>query len=136
MFLENPNLAVRPDYTSQEYEASRQQLVEDGLTNDQAARSLAALWTLANNADKERWDLRQQHLREMRQREENEEEEQQQHLKEEEEAARQEERKKNKNKYMPIVCGKAPSDPTLLPAQYATRKMKSGDYCELHYFTN
>jgi len=56
--------------------------------------------------------------------------------KEEEEAAWLEEQKKNKNKYMPIVCRKVPSNPTILPAQYVLRKMKSGDYCKLHYFTN
>jgi hypothetical protein len=42
---------------------------------DQATGALAALWTLTNNADKERWNLRQQHLQETRQREEEEEEE-------------------------------------------------------------
>lgn len=29
-----------------------------------------------------------------------------------------------------------PSDPTVIPTQYALRKLKAGDYCELHYFTN
>ncbi|KAG2754174.1 hypothetical protein P692DRAFT_201704435 [Suillus brevipes Sb2] len=116
MLLEDPNFAVRPDFTLPEHEAARQQLIDDGLTNEQAARSLAALWTLANNADIERWNLRQQHLRETRLREEEEEEERQQRRKEEEEAARLEERKKNKNKYVPVL--------------------KAGDYCELHYFTN
>ncbi|KAG1717346.1 hypothetical protein EDB19DRAFT_1893084 [Suillus lakei] len=136
MLLEDPNFAVRPDFTLPEHEAARQQLIDDGLTNEQAARSLAALWTLANNADIERWNLRQQHLRETRLREEEEEEERQQRRKEEEEAARLEERKKNKNKYVPVVRGKVPSDPTILPSQYAIRKLKAGDYCELHYFTN
>ncbi|KAG1734828.1 hypothetical protein EDB19DRAFT_1896390 [Suillus lakei] len=105
MLLEDPNLAMRPDFTLPEHEATHQQLINDGLMDDQAAR--------------------QQHLCKMRQREE-----------EEEDAARLEERKKNKNKYMPVVRGKVPSDPTILPLQYAMRKMKSGDYCKLHYFTN
>ncbi|KAG1812960.1 uncharacterized protein BJ212DRAFT_1220009, partial [Suillus subaureus] len=134
--LEDPNLAVRPDFTSQEHEASRQQLISDGLTEQRAAQSLAALWTLANNADKKRWALRQQRLLEAGQREEGEDEERQQQRKKEEEAARLEEREKNKNKYVPIVHRKVPSDPTILPAQYAMKKLKSGDYCELHYFTN
>ncbi|KAG2117185.1 uncharacterized protein F5147DRAFT_627985 [Suillus discolor] len=114
--MEDPNLAVRPDFASQEHEASRRQLVEEGLSNENAARTLAALWTLANNAEKDRWALRQRRMIEARQREEDEEEERQQQRKEEEETARLEERKKNKTKYAPI--------------------MKSGDYCELHYFTN
>ncbi|KAG1863692.1 hypothetical protein F4604DRAFT_1528199, partial [Suillus subluteus] len=53
-----------------------------------------------------------------------------------EEAAWLEERKKNKNKYAPIKRRKAPSDPTILPAQYANQRLKAGNYCELHYFTN
>ncbi|KAG1861227.1 hypothetical protein F4604DRAFT_1522492, partial [Suillus subluteus] len=60
----------------------------------------------------------------------------QQDLKDEEEAVRLDERKKNKNKYAPIKCGKVPSDPTIILAPYALRKLKAGDYCELHYFTN
>ncbi|KAG1867123.1 hypothetical protein C8R48DRAFT_704315 [Suillus tomentosus] len=133
---EDPNEAIRPDFASDEYQEARQQLVEDGITAEQAARSLAALWTINNNADKERWALKQRQARLARQREEDEEEERLQQLREEQEAARLEERKKNKNKYAPLVRGKVPSDPTILPAQYATRKLKAGDYCELHYFTN
>ncbi|KAG1838787.1 hypothetical protein F4604DRAFT_1542034, partial [Suillus subluteus] len=101
-----------------------------------AARSLAVLWTLTNNADKEHWNRRQDCLQEAREREEEENEQCKQQYKDDKEAARLEERKKNKNKYAPLTCGKVPSDPTILPAQYATRKLKAGDYCELHYFTN
>ncbi|KAG1905049.1 uncharacterized protein F5891DRAFT_944509, partial [Suillus fuscotomentosus] len=133
---EDPNEAIRPDFALDEYQEARQQLVEDGITAEQAACLLAALWTINNNADKECWALKQRQARLTRQREEDEEEERLQQLREEQEAARLEERKKNKNKYAPLVRGKVPSDPTILPAQYATRKLKAGDYCELHYFTN
>ncbi|KAG2127656.1 uncharacterized protein EDB93DRAFT_1269939 [Suillus bovinus] len=47
-----------------------------------------------------------------------------------------EEHKKNKSKYAPIRDIDVPSDPIILPCQYATRKMKSGEYCKLFYFTN
>ncbi|KAG2756751.1 hypothetical protein P692DRAFT_201859668 [Suillus brevipes Sb2] len=124
---ENPNEAIRPDFTTVEHEEARQQL---------AARSLASLWTLTNNADKERWAEEQERIRELRQREEEEEDHRNQTLREEGEAARLEERKKNKNKYAPFTRDKVPSDPTILPAPYATRKIKAGEYCELHYFTN
>ncbi|KAG1792713.1 hypothetical protein EV424DRAFT_1453706 [Suillus variegatus] len=134
--MDDPNEAIRPNFASEEYNDARQQLIEDGINAEQAARSLAALWTINNNADKERWALKQRQERLARQREEDEEEERLQQLKDEQEAARLEERKKNKNKYAPLVRGKVPSDPTILPAQYATRKLKAGDYCELHYFTN
>ncbi|KAG2060457.1 hypothetical protein BDR06DRAFT_871756, partial [Suillus hirtellus] len=133
---EDPNEAIRPDFASDEYQEARQQLVEDGITAEQAARSLAALWTINNNTDKEHWAIKQRQARLARQREEDEEEERLQQRREEQEAARLEERKKNKNKYALLVHGKVPSDPTILPAQYATHKLKAGDYCELHYFTN
>jgi hypothetical protein len=136
MLQEDPNLAVRLDLTLQEYQLLHQELINEGFTDDQAACSLAALWTLTNNADKEHWNLRQECLREAREREDKEEEQCQQVRREEEEAAHLEDRKKNKNKYAPLVCGKAPSDPTILPAQYTTQKLKAGDYCELHYFMN
>ncbi|KAG1848707.1 hypothetical protein DFJ58DRAFT_662785 [Suillus subalutaceus] len=129
MFQEDPNLAIRPDYTLEEHQAACQHLVDEGLTDDQAAWSLAALWTLTNNGDKERWNLRQEHIQQMKAREAKEAEELQQ-------AVRRDDRKKNKTKYAPLVHRKVPSDPTILPAQYTTRKLKAGDYCEPHYFTN
>jgi len=100
---QNPNEAVRTDFTTQEHQEARQQLIEEGLDAEQAARSLAALWTLTNNVDKDRWAIEQQRLCEADQRKEDEEEERRQLLKEEQEAARLEERKKNKNKYAPLV---------------------------------
>jgi len=54
----------------------------------------------------------------------------------EQEAAVLEERKKNKSKYAPMCNANIPSNPIILPCQYAVCKMKSGDYCELFYFTN
>ncbi|KAG1888705.1 hypothetical protein F4604DRAFT_1569502 [Suillus subluteus] len=116
MFQEDPNLAIRPDYTLEEHQAAHQHLVDEGLTDDQAAWSLAALWTLTNNRDKEHWNLRQERLQQIKAREAEEAEELQHLCKEEEEAARQDDRKKNKTKYAPLL--------------------KAGDYCELHYFTN
>lgn len=136
MLQENLNLAVQLDFTLQKHQLACQQLIDRGFTDDQAARSLAVLWTLANNADKERWNLRQERLQEVREQEEEEEEQHQQVRQKEAEAVRLEDRKKNKNKYAPLVRGKAPSDPTVLLAQYATRKLKARDFCKLHYFTN
>ncbi|KAG1888612.1 hypothetical protein F4604DRAFT_1877199 [Suillus subluteus] len=120
--MEDPNEAIRPDFTSLEHQEERQALIDE-------AHSLAAIWDVNNNADK-------RHLQDVRRREEEEEEQHQQLLKDEQEAAHCEERKKNKNKYAPLVQGRVPSDPTIIPTQYALRKLKAGDYCELHYFTN
>ncbi|KAG1868727.1 hypothetical protein C8R48DRAFT_598185 [Suillus tomentosus] len=122
MPTENPNQAVRPDFTTREHQPAWQQLIENGLTDELAIRTLEFLWTLVNNADKAHWNERQEHLEELHQCEEEEEEEEQRNqILRNEEAAKLEEQKKNKNKYAPL---------------YATRKIKSGDYCELHYFTN
>ncbi|KAG2079153.1 hypothetical protein BDR04DRAFT_1063702 [Suillus decipiens] len=129
---QNPNEVVRPDFTTQEHEDARQQLIDEGFTTEQAARSLAALWTLANNADRECWALEQQCRHEAEEREDEEEEQCRQLLKDKQEAVCLEERKENKNKYAPLVL----SDPMIIPTQYALRKLKAGDYCELHYFTN
>jgi hypothetical protein len=136
MLQEDPNEAVLPDFTSDEYQPARQRLVQDGLDDGQAARTLASLWTLENNAAKERWALRQQRLENLRQQQEQEEEDRLQLAKDEEEAARLEERKKFKNKYAPVKRVKIPSDPSIIPAAYAIRKLKAGEFCELHYFTN
>jgi hypothetical protein len=62
MPLEDPNEAIRPDFTAQEHQESRQQLIEEGLSEEQAARSLTALWVLNNNTDKECWATQQQRL--------------------------------------------------------------------------
>ncbi|KAG1717280.1 uncharacterized protein EDB91DRAFT_1353100 [Suillus paluster] len=74
MLMEDPNEAIRPDFTSPEHQDERQPLIAEGLSEEQAARSLTALWNVNNNADKERWALRQRRLQDIRQREEEDEE--------------------------------------------------------------
>ena len=133
---EDPNEAIRPDFTSIDHAESRQQLIENGLTEDQAADSLAALWTIANNTAKRLWADNLEREVANRRRAEEENAQRQQVLEDEEQAARAEDRKKNKNKYAPVRRAEVPSDPAILPSQYATRKLKVGDYCELYYFTN
>ncbi|KAG0707219.1 hypothetical protein DFH29DRAFT_871789 [Suillus ampliporus] len=111
---------VRPDYALEEFQEERQQLIVEGLTEAQAIRTLTALWQVNNNAEKARWATRLER----------------QDLRDEEEATCLEDRKKNKNKYAPLKRTKVPTNPTILPAQYAIRRLKAGDYCELYYFTN
>jgi len=133
---DDPNLAVRPDFTSDEHQEACQQLIIEGLTDEQAARTLSSLWTISNNAAKAEWADRLERETAERLRAEEAEEQRRQTLRDEEEAARQEERKKNQNKYAPIRRAAVPSDPVILPSQYATRKLKAGEFCELFYFTN
>ncbi|KAG2122851.1 hypothetical protein BD769DRAFT_1777056 [Suillus cothurnatus] len=87
MFEENPNEAIRPDFVTIEHQEARQQLVDEGLSEEQAAHSLTALWTLKNNTDKVRWAEKQERLENLQQGEEEENEQRQQALRDEEEAA-------------------------------------------------
>ncbi|KAG1722656.1 hypothetical protein EDB19DRAFT_2029286 [Suillus lakei] len=122
----DPHNAVRPNYASDEFQVERQQLILEGLTEEQAIRSLTALWNVNNNAERARWVARQEHLEEARQQAEEDDAQRQQDLRDEEEATRLEDKKKNKNKYAPLKRIKVPTDPTILPAQYAIRRLKTG----------
>jgi hypothetical protein len=140
LLAENPNLAVTPNFQSEEYAEAQAQLTNEAINDNQAIEILANLWRIQNEADKCHWDARveaEAHEAEALRREAAQEEEQcQLALKADQEAAIQEERKKNKAKYTPVKDLDVPSDPIILPCQYAVRKMKSGEYCELSYFTN
>ncbi|KAG1742889.1 hypothetical protein EDB19DRAFT_1633627 [Suillus lakei] len=120
MFQEDPNEDVRPDFTTEEHEPARQQLINDGLTEEQAACSLVSLWNITNNTTKDCWALKQQRLRAICLHEDKDAEQCLQLLRDKEDAARLEERKKNKNKYEPL----------------RHNKLKAGEFCEMHYFTN
>ncbi|KAG0704008.1 hypothetical protein DFH29DRAFT_802590 [Suillus ampliporus] len=123
--LDNPNNAMIPDFRTADHEAARMRLIANGVADDiQAAEVLAALWTMNNDAAKEVWAEQTEataRAADLAQRQAAEEEEDRQHtLEEEQEAACKEEQKKNKSKFMPV----------------SAEKLKAGDYCELHYFTN
>ncbi|KAG1720874.1 hypothetical protein EDB19DRAFT_1835767 [Suillus lakei] len=98
MPLENPNEVVRPDFAAEEHQPAHQQLVNDGLTEDQATYTLASLWTSANNTNKVHWVERQDWIQELCQQEEEEGEQHNQTLQDKEESAQLEEQKKKKNK--------------------------------------
>ncbi|KAJ8591406.1 hypothetical protein M405DRAFT_722044, partial [Rhizopogon salebrosus TDB-379] len=139
--LDNPNLAIPPNFATEEHEPARFRLIANGVANEeQAAEVLTALWTMNNNAAKEAWA---QQLEDAARaddfaqcRAEEEEAELQRTLEEERVAARKEEQKKNKSKFVPVSAAKVPSLPVILPSHYAVRKLKAGEYCELYYFTN
>ncbi|KAG1725132.1 hypothetical protein EDD22DRAFT_932971 [Suillus occidentalis] len=141
ILLDNPNDAIIPDFTTGEHRAARARLIADGIANDaSAAQLLAALWTMNNNAAKDAWAEQVQEAArtaEEAQRLADEEEQQRQvALEEEQEAARKEDHKKNKAKFVPVATTKIPTGPIVIPSHYAVRKLKAGEYCELHYFTN
>lgn len=76
MPLENPNEAVRPDFTTEEHGEAHQQVVGEGLTEDQATHLFVSLWTLTNNANKVHWAMEREWMRELHQCKEEKEEDQ------------------------------------------------------------
>ncbi|KAI6095450.1 hypothetical protein F5141DRAFT_967471, partial [Pisolithus sp. B1] len=116
--MEDPNLAIRPDFSSEDFLDAHQQLTNDVVNNDQAARILGTLWDIQNTKDAAEelaeWQCCQQ----------------------DKEAVHAEECKKNKTKYGPILDIKVPSGPVNIPTPYTTCKLKKGEYCEIYFFTN
>ncbi|KAG1735862.1 uncharacterized protein EDB91DRAFT_1238129 [Suillus paluster] len=141
LLLDNPNNAILPDFRTAEHEAARTRLTAKSVADDtQAAEILATLWTMNNNTAREVWaeqiEIMTRATNLARRQAAEEEEDHQRILGEEQEAARKEEQKKNKAKFMPISAENIPYLPVIIPSHYAVQKLKSGDYCELHYFTN
>ncbi|KAH7902873.1 hypothetical protein BJ138DRAFT_1131572 [Hygrophoropsis aurantiaca] len=150
---EDPNLENQPDFNLAEFAPDRLLLVAEGLTDDQAANALGAVWRMENNKAKAQWarqiadDAEEERLAEERRRGQAEHEdvdaitaaaqaqfklEQEQ----EKEEARKEDKKRNRIKYNEIKNGVLPDDEPFFPSAYALRKLSKGDYCELFYFTN
>ncbi|KAI5989291.1 hypothetical protein EDD15DRAFT_2551256, partial [Pisolithus albus] len=140
MQAEDPNLATRPDFSSEDFRDARLQLTNDTVDDDQAARILGTLWDIQNAKDIQRWNACQeeeaQWARDLADQAAATLAEQQHRLREEEEAVLAEECKKNKAKYAPIPDVEVPSGPVDIPALYATCKLKKGEYCKLYFFTN
>ncbi|KAG2122279.1 hypothetical protein BD769DRAFT_1670907 [Suillus cothurnatus] len=101
------------------------QLTNEANDDHQAIEILANLWRIQNKAVKHNWDARveaEAHKVEAQHREAAQEEEQcQLALKADQEAVIQEECKKNKAKYAPVKDLDVPSDPIILPCQYAKK---------------
>ena len=53
--MEDPNAAIPPDYTTNDFEEERELFVDAGLMPTQAANALQNRWTLLNNRDKVQW---------------------------------------------------------------------------------
>ncbi|KAI5999103.1 hypothetical protein EDD15DRAFT_2400864 [Pisolithus albus] len=138
--MNDPNLAVCPDFSSDDFAEARLQLTSNTVDDGQAARILATLWDIQNAKDIRRWNAHReeedQMARALAEQEAEEAAQKQCRLREEAEAALMEERKKNKAKYAPVPDIEVPLGPVNIPAPYTTRKLKKGEYCELYFFTN
>ncbi|KAG2352319.1 hypothetical protein BDR07DRAFT_1498593 [Suillus spraguei] len=58
LIAEDPNLAVIPDFRTEEHTAAWAHLTNDTIDDDQAAKLLANLWTIQNQADRRHWTTR------------------------------------------------------------------------------
>jgi len=58
LLAEDPNLSEKPDFSTEEHQAARNQLTNNLINEDEAIRILGTLWDLTNNAAKERWAAR------------------------------------------------------------------------------
>ncbi|KIJ07168.1 hypothetical protein PAXINDRAFT_164622 [Paxillus involutus ATCC 200175] len=140
--MEDPNLAVEPDFLSEEYADHRLNFIDadHGIDNERAARILSKVWTLNNAKDKERWTARAAELALLAAEEKRISEEAEalrlQSIADDQQAAIKEERQKNKLKYAPVRDVDVPNNTSTLPSQYAARLLKKGVFCPLFYFTN
>ncbi|KAG0695505.1 hypothetical protein DFH29DRAFT_984938 [Suillus ampliporus] len=132
----NPNNAIRPDFTTGEYTNARARLIDKGIADDAlAAEALDTIWTLNNEAAKDTWaeqeEDEQRQAQEARRHAAKLDQERQRTLEDELTAARKEELKKNKAKFVPVSNAKIPTIPVVIPSSYAVWKLKAGEYCEL-----
>jgi hypothetical protein len=58
LLVENPNLAVIPDFETDEYAQARAQLTNEAIDEQQAIGILANLWHIQNEVDKCCWAAR------------------------------------------------------------------------------
>ena len=134
--MEDPNAAIPPDYTTNDFEEEREPFVDAGLTPAQAANALRNRWTLLNNRDKVQWQQIQHDANEARFAAQERADQLKAQQEEDEAQILREERKKNKTKYAPIPDRAVSSRPLVLPSLIAICKLKAHQFCELWYFTN
>ncbi|TFY67376.1 hypothetical protein EVJ58_g1654 [Rhodofomes roseus] len=136
----NPNLLVVPDFALEEHAPTRQPLLDMGLTVEQAVATLANIWTVGNNTDKQRWQERTEaEAQAARDRERAAEEaanQQREIARQDEEQARKDDAKKYRDKYVFIPDRPTPSGALVLAAPYASRRLEKGQYVEMYYYTN
>ncbi|KAG1836812.1 hypothetical protein DFJ58DRAFT_159332 [Suillus subalutaceus] len=138
----DPSLLVCPDFMGARYQAMRTAMVSPAVTEAQAAETLRTTWVLTNEdlclqwqeqlAEDERLSAERKRLAE--------EEAEREHMdiQLEEKTARAEEKKKNRSKHSAILMRPRPfnNDKEALVSEFALRKIDSGKYVKLYYWTN
>ncbi|KAJ3499341.1 hypothetical protein NMY22_g19520 [Coprinellus aureogranulatus] len=122
--VSDPNLDVCPDFSSEEYQAARLAIrsLNEGITAEQAAASLADAWKAQNDVAKQRWQQQVNNLREKEADDARRAKEAEDKCiaaeREELEAAEKEDRRKNRAKHLPI------------------QQMKKMEYVAMWHFTD
>ncbi|EGO18796.1 hypothetical protein SERLADRAFT_443767 [Serpula lacrymans var. lacrymans S7.9] len=124
-----PDLAIALDFMGEDYQEARVELSNKIINDTLAAMSLVNLWVISNNKDKLAWaqQVEEENLvaEKKSQRLSEDIATQQKCLADKQDSAWQEERKRNKLKYAPVKDIDVPSDPIIIPSQYATQKIEN-----------
>ncbi|KAG1752773.1 hypothetical protein EDD22DRAFT_1001692 [Suillus occidentalis] len=138
----DPSLLVCPDFMSARYQATRAAMITANVTEVQAAETLRNTWVLTNEDLCLQWReqvAEDERLSAERKRAADEEAERERlALQLEENTARADEKKKNRSKHSTIILRPRPfaNDEEALVSEFALRKIDSGKYVELYYWTN
>jgi len=125
---------------AEEYTAARAIFLSDTVTPLQAADTLARVWVVHNDTEKDRWqqsidEAAAEAVEALRLRAEADAKKdaaaEAEQLEAEKEAL-----KRYRTKHIPIPDRAPPRRPTVTPSPYALRKLQKGDYVEMYYFTN
>ncbi|KAG1882361.1 hypothetical protein F4604DRAFT_1990630 [Suillus subluteus] len=142
ILFSDPSLLVCPDFMGARYQATRTAMVTPTVTEAQAAETLRTTWVLTNEDLCLQWQdqvTEDERLNAERKRAVEEEAERERlTLQLEENSARADEKKKNRSKHSAIIMRPRPfaNDEEALVSEFVLRKIDSGKYVELYYWTN
>ncbi|KAF8149450.1 hypothetical protein B0H34DRAFT_667673, partial [Crassisporium funariophilum] len=140
--VSDPNKAICPDFSSEIYAQVRTFHItaNPGTSDADAALHLSRSWHITNEAEKVAWRAQQAldiaDTADLERREQEAADAAAEKITLDLEALRQDDMKKHKAKYLPILDRDVPDQPPVLASATATRKLTTGVYCELYYWTN
>ncbi|KAG1775655.1 hypothetical protein EV702DRAFT_1046762 [Suillus placidus] len=138
----DPSLLVYPDFMGTRYQAMRTAMITPTVTEAQAAETLRTTWVLTNEDLRLQWQDQvtedERLSAEQKRAVEEETERERLTLQCEESTGRADERKKNRAKHSEIIIRPRPfaNDEEALVSEFTLRKINSGKYIELYYWTN
>jgi hypothetical protein len=130
------NREEEPDFEGPTFERERQDLIDAGLTAALAITSLQTIHHANQRKERAAHDRERQEAIIARAEEEERADQLRQQQEEDEEQALREERKKNKTKFAAIPDVPVPTEPVIVPAHSALRKLRNHQFVEMWYWTN